>query len=147
MVSKVTKAKLQVESLKDGGECYKSFCSKYDTQSKNFTCGKNGQQVFTLLNTGVNCEGNFNRLLSNICKYIDQCLQSLKSPPISCFKFFYFRFWLKKKADLLHHCEADIKTLVAHFSYLLPEEKTVSSVVDQRLDLMLLISQPTQRAP
>ena len=33
VVSKVTKAKLQVESLKDGGECYKSFCSKYDTQS------------------------------------------------------------------------------------------------------------------
>lgn len=28
VVSKVQKAKLQLEAFKDGGECYKSFCSK-----------------------------------------------------------------------------------------------------------------------
>ena len=116
MLSKVTKAKLQVESLKDGGECYKSFCSKYDTQSQNFTCGKNGQQVFTLATilTGYSVTS---------VNIIDQCFQPLKSPPVSCFKFFDFRFWLKNKADLLHYCEADIKTLVAHFSNVPPDEK------------------------
>ena len=52
----------------------------------------------------------------------------------------------KNKADLLHHSDADIKTLVGHFSNVLPEETTELSVLDQWLDLNLLISQPTQRA-
>ena len=36
VVSKVQKAKLQLEAFKDGVECYKSFSSKYNTQSNNF---------------------------------------------------------------------------------------------------------------
>jgi len=71
-------------------------------------------------------EWKFNSLISNIFKYIDQHFQSVKSPPISCFQDFYFRFWPKNKAELLRCGDADIKTLVGPFSKVLPEEKTVS---------------------
>ena len=68
VVSKVEKGKLQLEALKDGGECYKSFFSKHDTQSNHSTCGKYGEQVVRLLKPEVNSDGNFNRLIINIHK-------------------------------------------------------------------------------
>ena len=36
-----------------------SLISKHDTQSNHSTCGKYGEQVVTLLKTGVNSDGNF----------------------------------------------------------------------------------------
>lgn len=72
IICKVDKTKLQLEDLKkNGGEYYKSFCSNYDTQASTFKCGKNGDQAVKLLNPGVNMEGDFNKLLTNICNYIN----------------------------------------------------------------------------
>ena len=51
VLNKVEKAKLQLEALKDGGKCYKSFSSKYDTHSNNLRCEKNDEHLVTLLKT------------------------------------------------------------------------------------------------
>ncbi|XP_015763634.1 PREDICTED: zinc finger protein 862-like [Acropora digitifera] len=145
IICKVDKAKLQLEDLKKNvGECYKSFSSNYDTQTGNFKCGKNGDQVVKLSNTGVNMEGHFNKLLTDICNYTDSRFESLTTPPISCFQSFDFRIWPQSRSDLLHHGDGDIKTLVAHFSNVLPDE-TSNGALDQWLDLKLLLSQPAQR--
>ena len=144
VITKVEKAKLLLEDLKDGGKCYTSFCDNYDTQSNTIKCGKNGEQMVKLQNPGVNMEECFHSLLSNICKYIDQRFQSLNSSPISCFQIFNFRLWPTNRADLLRHGD-DITTLVDHFSNVLPDEMTAASVLDQWLDLKLLLSQPAQR--
>ena len=139
VVSKVDKAKLHLEALKDGGECYKSFFSKHDTRSNHSRCGKYGEQVVTLLKPGVNSEGNFNRLLNNIYKYMDQRFRSLKPPPVSCFQVFDFRFW--PPSWWCWHQD----TGGPLFKYFFPEETTESSVLDQCLDWKLSISQPIQR--
>lgn len=89
-------------------------------------------------------EGDFNKLLTDICNYINVRFESLTSPPISCFQSFDFRFWPQSRSDLLHYGDGDIKTLVAHFSKVLPDE-TSTDALDQWLDLKLLLSQPTQR--
>jgi len=130
----------------NGGDYYKSFWDKYDTQSNDFKCGKNDEQVVKLLYPGgVNTGDHFDGLLSSICKYTDKRFQSLKSSPMSCFQVFDYRFWPKNKPDLLRHGDDDIKTLLAHFSEVLPGEMNVPTTLEQWLDLKLLVSQSAQR--
>ena len=133
IICKIDKAKLQLEDLKKNvGECYKSFSNNYDSQTGNFKCGKNGDQVVQLSNTGVNMKGDFNKLLTGICNYTDSRFESLTTAPISCFQRFIFRIWPQRRSDLLHHGDGGIKTLVTHFFNVLPDE-TSSGALDQCL--------------
>lgn len=81
-----------------------------------------------LLNPGMNMEGGFNKLLTDICNYINVRFESLTSPPISCFQSFDFRLWPQSRSDLLHYGDGDIKTLVAHFSKVLPDETSTDAL-------------------
>ena len=59
---------MKLEDLKrKGGECYKSFCNNYDTQSSNFKHRKNGDQIVKLSNPGINIEEDFKKHFSDIC--------------------------------------------------------------------------------
>ena len=77
-----------------------------------------------LSNPGVNIEEDFKKHLSDICNYTGIRFQSLKSPPISCFQSFDFRWFAPSRWD---------------------ETRSGALHVDQWLNLKLFVSQPTQR--
>ena len=125
--TKIEKAKLQLNEVKDEGECYALFSANYSDQSHELHCGKN---TVKLLNPGADTKGLFNSIVDNVCKYIDERFMTLESPPFSNFCIFDCRFWPKGRQELAKHGNDDIRALTMCCS-VLPQSAEESTVFDQ----------------
>ena len=128
-----------VKPTREGGVYYQAFCNRYSEPNSKLMCGKDNKQEVALTCKGINTIPSFQKLLNGISSYLVKRFESLKTPPVSCFKVFDYSFWPMTREDLSHYGDDDVKAIANHFAQLLSDEEK-ECILGEWLDLKLLLS-------